>query len=75
MSKLPFADTVGDIQNRGDITALTKVENEYFPDIKAWIEKFLNEMEVTKINELTHYEQGYSRTSLFQTPLEQIKGF
>lgn len=44
----PFADTVGySVQDKGDITALTKVENKYFPEIRHWIEGFLYNRKVS----------------------------
>ena len=41
MTKTPFADTVGgSSDDKGDITALTKVENKHFPHIKQWIDGY-----------------------------------
>ena len=47
VKEIPFADTVGGHSGHmGDITALTKVQNTYFPDIKNWIENYFDTMQV-----------------------------
>ena len=43
MKEVPFADTVGE---RGNITALTKVQNEHFPRIKLWIEEYFKKVTI-----------------------------
>ena len=48
VTEVPFADTVGDrAGDSGDITALTKAQNKYFPKIKRWMERYFKTMEVS----------------------------
>lgn len=44
---MPFSDTVGEANSdKGAITALTKVENKFFPAIKQWIDNYFNARKV-----------------------------